>query len=229
MTIAAFHLRLSIITAVLLLAAPIARADTIYTDGPTNGTFSALTINNGVQTEDSFTVAATSTLTSVTFGDWVTDGDQALSIEWAIVPSEGSQTPVCSTCSGTANLTGVLDTTNSLAKVYDETFSLPDITLAPGTYWLELQDELLSEGDAAYWDINGGPSMVWNSAVGDLSNNACNVSSTGTCSNAFTIYGTVDAAATPEPGSLTLFGAAAVVIATQLRRRIRTNTHGGTA
>lgn len=213
------NVRLFVLAALLAALTPIGRASTtIYTNGPTNGNFAATGINNGNQTEDSFTISVPSILTSVTFGNWIIGGDQALAIDWAIVPSEGSQTPVCNTCSGTATLSGVLDFDNSLAAVSDQTFSVPDITLAPGTYWLELQNELLSEGDAAYWDINGGPSMSWDNSTGDLSGD-CNLSPSGSCSNAFTIYGTTSASATPEPASLALLGSALTLLAAKIRRQ----------
>ena len=213
------NVRIFVLAALLAAFTPIGRASTtIYTNGPTNGNFSATGINNGNQTEDSFTISVPSILSAVTFGNWVTGGDQALAIDWAIVPSEGSQTPVCNTCSGTANLSGVNDFNNGLAEVSEQTFSLPSITLSPGTYWLELQNELLSEGDAAYWDINGGPSMSWDNSTGDLSGD-CNVSPSGSCSNAFTVYGTTSASATPEPASLALLGSALTVLAAKIRRR----------
>ena len=201
------------------------RADsTIYSNGPTNGTVSGWSLYYGYDTQNSFTVSATSTLTAVTFGNWLDHGDTAQSIVWSIVSTEGSMTPLCATCSGTAPLSGVelsISGTPDGYDLYNQTFSLPDITLAPGTYWLDLGNENVS-GGFGYWDINGGPSMVWETFYGDLSGPNCAaagayISALG-CSDAFTIYGTTSTSATPEPDSLALLGSALTLLAAKFRR-----------
>lgn len=56
-----------------------------------------------------------------------------------------------------------------------------------------------------WWDSNGGPSSAWYYGSGDISGSNCPAAPglpAGYCSNAFTIYGTVDdptTAATPSP------------------------------
>lgn len=204
----------------------VAKADTaLYTNGPTNGTYGALEITGPMAVEDSFTLSSASTLTSVTFGNWVTNGQTALSVYWAVVSGEGSLAPACGTCSGTATLTEVTTpVTNGGYYVVDQSFSLPGVDLPAGAYWLELGNETTNGVDEiAFWDENGGPSMVWYSLYGDLSGANCSATFTnqaaGSCSNAFTIYGTAAASTTPEPGSFLLLGSAVALLGARTRRR----------
>ncbi|HEX4156682.1 MAG TPA: PEP-CTERM sorting domain-containing protein [Acidobacteriaceae bacterium] len=206
-----------------------AKADSsLYTDGATNGTNGALTINSGWQVEDSFALSSASTLNSVTFGNWFDPGDTGLTVDWAIVSSEGSQTPVCGSCSGTASLSGVFDFTNVYSyDIYDETFSLPSLNLAAGTYWLSLQNETTSFGSLAYWDNSGGLSGVYqqyagDGSPGDLGGDNCTAIygyPAGGCSNAFTIYGTSSTGVTPEPSSLALLVSGITLLGAEIRRR----------
>jgi hypothetical protein len=183
-----------------------AKADTLYSDGPIDGTYSSWTINFGFQVEDSFTLSSASTLTGATFGNWLIGGDTASSVDWAIVGSEGSQTPVCGGCSGTASLTAGATFLNSFGyDVVDQGFSLGSLNLGAGTYWLELQNLVTNNGDPGFWDMNGGPSSIWENTLGDQSGANCTSGAgPGTCSDSFTIMGTTTTGATPEPGSLAL-------------------------
>lgn len=228
--------KLLLFVALCSMSALTMRADSIlYTDGPINGTFSAFYVdsNSPFKVEDSFTLSSASTLTSVSFGNWLYRDDQALTVNWAIVGSEGSQTAVCAACSGTGTLTeGTTSFYNvQRYRVVENSFLLPNINLPAGTYWLELYNETTTihlVGAGAAWDMNGGPSMVWNSGLGDVSGDNCtnNDNSTypsGACSNAFTIYGTSNAviSGTPEPSTLALLGSGAALVATQVHRRRR--------
>lgn len=198
-----------------------AKADTtLYSDNGAVPGAAAWSISNGHQVENSFTLSSSSTLTSVLFGNVLYLGDSAATVDWAIVGSEGSQTPVCAACSGTASLTSMLDYSGPYTSTYDQTFAVPDLDLNAGTYWLELQNEVVTGGVDGYWAMSGGPSMVWTSADGDQSGSNCEFSNgPGTCSAAFFIYGNVDAAATPEPSSIALLGTGVLGVAGMLRTR----------
>jgi hypothetical protein len=213
----------SLLIATLALTST-SRADALYNDGAPNGTYAAWNISQSPQVEDSFTLSSASTLTGVTFGNWVSVGDTASTVDWAIVGSEGSQTPVCATCSGTASLSpdGTFTLTNDPGFYgVNQLFSLPDLSLSAGTYWLELQNEVVSNGDLGFWDLNGGPSMIWESLLGDQSGANCAFGNNGpgSCSDSFTIIGTAAVSSAPEPGSLALLGSGLTLLAPVLLRR----------
>jgi hypothetical protein len=197
-----------------------AKADvTLYSDGPVSGSYDAWTINSGFQVQDSFVLASTSTLTGVSFYNWLTSGDTASAVDWAIVTTEGTQTLACPGCSGTASLTAGLSFTNVFGyNVVDESFLLPSgIDLDAGTYWLELQNEAVTNDDAGYWDENGGPSSIWENGAGDQTGTNCSSDGDGKCSDSFAIVGTTSA--TPEPSSLALLATGLTLVGARIRRR----------
>jgi hypothetical protein len=146
-------------------------------------------------------------------------------MDWKIVGAEGSQTPACAECAGTGVLTTAGTFTVSLFRGAFEgviqSFSLPNLELGSGTYGLELQNEVVQDGGAAYWDISGGSSQIWQSAVGDQSGSRC-VDGPGQCSDSFTIQGT--AASAPEPNSLFLLTGGGLLLVGVIGRRRR--VHG---
>lgn len=202
-----------------------ANATVLYDDGPPNGTYNAWPLGIIEPAEDSFNLASTSTLTGVTFGNWIAPSSTGLTVGWFIVDSEGSQTPICAACIGTAPLTAGATFMNARGfDVVDQSFSLPDVVLGAGTYWLALSNEIDSVGGIDFWDMNGGPSLVWESGSGDQSGSNClQGNGPGTCSNSFQILGT---ASIPEPMSLALFGSGLVALF-MLRRRVEKNARAG--
>jgi hypothetical protein len=210
-------------------------AGTLYSDGTVNGNEDAWTINNGYQVADSFSLAATSTLQSVTFDVWLeNEFDVGETVDWSIV---GDPTMQASTlyASGTgaalvdAPVPGLQPNDEGLF-VHSETFSLPNVDLGPGVYYLTLENftavnsstSSIDDGPVL-WDEDDGPSVAWQNAVGYLvpsTANGCNVTS-GYCSETFEIDGT-STAATPEPDSIALAVAGfAMLAASRLRKTER--------
>jgi PEP-CTERM motif-containing protein len=67
--------------------------------------------------------------------------------------------------------------------------------------------------------MNGGPSSIWQSDFRDQIGSNCAVADP-VRAHPFTIYGTTSA--TPEPGSLALFGSGMTLVGTEIRRLFRT-------
>jgi hypothetical protein len=99
-----------------------------------------------------------------------------------------------------------------------ETASFNGPTLENETYWLNLTNAKVSDGDTVYWDQNDGigcqgpgcPSQAY--ATGTI----------GTIpSEAFTILGTRLGGGMPEPASLLLFSSGLLAVSALTRRKLR--------
>src|SRR5512144_2358948 len=175
------------------MAALPAIADTIYSNGPINGTTDAWTINFGFIVSDTFTVGGGgATVNGLAFGAWLFPGDVLQSAEVSITDSEFG---------GNTFFDGVVNFTQSGCvgnqygfNVCTETGSFTDTNLAGGTYWLNLQNASVNTGDPIYWDENSGPSQASENSVGTIP------------SEAFSFLGCCGPPTVPEPGSIILFG-----------------------
>lgn len=200
----------------LMLALP-AAAQTLYENGPINGETDAWTINFGFVLGDSFTVpGATSTVNGLTIGVWLYPGDVLESAEVSITdqPVFGGTTYF----DQTVNFTQSNCFLNSFAfNVCTETAAFDGPTLNGGTYWLNLSNAVVNNGDPAYWDENSGVGCHSEGCPSEGNNGF------GTLpSEAFTILGTPNGTgSTPEPGSLLLFGGGLVASVGFVRRRLR--------
>ena len=201
------------LTLLLALAILPARADTVYDNGPINGTTDAWTINFGFIVSDTFTVAGfNTTVNGLAFGAWLFPGDVLQSAEVSITDSEFG---------GTTFFDGVVNFTQSGCvvnqygfNVCTETGSFTDTNLAGGTYWLNLQNASVNTGDPIYWDENSGPSQASQNSVGTIPSEAFTImgSTTVTC-------GPGGGCGVPEPGDTMLLGSAVLGLASRLRRR----------
>lgn len=101
------------------------------------------------------------------------------------------------------------------------TFSVPSVHLGAGTYYLLLRNATASpSGYMVFWDVNNGPSQVWESSLGFLNSTSCAAEFSGgtTCSDAFEILGTTGSG-TPEPAGLALAGSGLLLLCGLLRLR----------
>ena len=198
--------------ALCLVALP-AMADTVYDNGPINGTTDAWTINFGFVVSDSFTVSGGgATVNGLAFGAWLFPGDVLQSAEVSITDAEFG---------GTTFFDGVVNFTQSGCvgnqygyNVCTETGSFTDTALADGTYWLNLQNASVNTGDPIYWDENSGPSQASENSVGTIPSEAFTLTGTGGTTTT-TTSGTV-----PEPSSIMLFGSGILGLAGVLRRKL---------
>ena len=193
----------------LCLAVVPATAQTLYDNGPIDGNTDAWTINFGFVVSDSFTLDSASTVNGVTFGTWMFEGDVLQTADVSITSDEFGGTTFFS---GTVNFTQSGCVANGFGfNVCTETGSFGDVSLNAGTYWLNLQNAVVSNGDPVYWDENGGASSASESSVGTIP------------SEAFSIVGRSGGGGggtTPEPSSILLLGSGVLGVAGVLRRKL---------
>jgi hypothetical protein len=144
--------------------------DTLYDNGPINGTTDAWTINYGMVVSDSFTVVYDVTLTGMIFGAWLFPGDVLQNVEIRIgtSPYDGSVSDQVvnfsqSNCVGNQYGFNVCTESGTLGTSVD---------LAAGTYWVTLQNANVNTGDPIYWDENSGFSSAFESSVGTIPSEA---------------------------------------------------------
>ena len=213
--------RISLFAALLAAFTIPASAQTLYSNGPINGTFTAWGIAGGGNISDSFTLSGASTLAGVGgIGVWAPAGDIPATVDWSIGTSPGGSDDGL----GTASLTGSALSPSSAYgfngdySVYSDGFTLPtNIPLPGGTYYLTLQNatDTASDGNDLFWDINNGPSTAYSDGVYNLNG----VLEPGTNSEAFAIYGPNGPSGVPEPATLSLLGIGLLSLVGLGRRR----------
>ncbi len=206
-----------------------ALSQNVYDNGPINGTTDAWTINSGFEVSNSFRVcchadgsgpADSAEITGVSFGAWLFPGDVLQTVEVSITSAEFGGTTYTdqtvsfsqSGCSGNQYGFNVCTETGTFGT---------SVNLAGGnTYWLNLSNAVVNDGDPVYWDENSGVGCGGDGETGSCPASASE-NSVGTIpSEAFTVLGTTSSGGSvPEPGSLLLFGSGVAALAGILRRR----------
>lgn len=192
-------------------------AGTVYSSGPLNGNFSHWTINFGYSITDEFTLTSATTVGAVDFTIWAYPDASLSSVDWSI----------SSTAFGgpftTATTTGTYQFTNRYGwNVDNESFSTGNLVLGPGTYYLTLQNGIVSDDFPVAWDENDGSSIGYyrlpDGSENSISNYDCfeGVGCGLSGGETFSLEGAV-----PEPSSLLLMGSGLVSFAGIMRRKLK--------
>ncbi len=199
---------------------PAVADSTLYDNtGPTSGGYdTGYTFNNGYSVSNSFTLASNSTLTGVDFVAWLYQGDTLTNIDWLITDTAFSSN-VYGSGTGVSVTTGAnlgADHVGAGLDLVQESISLSGLSLAAGTYYLQLQNAVTAESNYAFWDASNGPSDAVQSGYGDT----YDLNGSGTNSETFQIIGNSGAAATPEPSSFLLLGSGLAGLAGLVKRKL---------
>jgi len=216
---------LSLLALCLTLAAVPAAAQVVYNNGPINGNVDAWLIYEDFNVSDTFNVVNNNTtITGASFGLWLFPGDTLTSAELSITSSENGGT---SYFDQTVSFTqGMCQGNERGFNVCQENTSFSGPTLNAGTYWLNLENAIVPNGDPVYWDENSGvgcnspgcPSSASDNGLGTIPSEAFTV--LGTSSSTTTSTSTTTTGTTPEPSSIMLFGSGIFGLAGVLRRKL---------
>ncbi|MGO9093590.1 MAG: hypothetical protein ACLQGV_00055 [Bryobacteraceae bacterium] len=154
----------------------------------------AWTIDEGFSVTDSFVLPSNSTVDSINLALWAFPGDTLSTVDWYIQANDSPSDPLSGTiiASGTASPTNTLIGTNEGDYIYEESFDIPVLSLSGGTtYWLQLANAVVPDGDPIYWDQSDGPSTAYESYWGyGMSGNDGGCGGLCTYSESFQLLGT---------------------------------------
>jgi opacity protein-like surface antigen len=200
---------------ILCLALATAPAWADYSNGPINGFLGSWTINFGYIASDTF-VADNSNVTGFMIGVWEFPGDVTSALDWSITAAENGGTVYGAGTASGSNVTDQFISINVYGYAIDKvTVTGLNVAVSPsGTYWLNLQNAVVSNGDPLYWDENRGQGCQSNGCPSKASENAV-----GTIfSEAFTVN--TSGGTTPEPNSFVLLASGVLGLAGLLRRKL---------
>ena len=196
--------------AILCFALSTAPAQVLFTSGPINGNINAFYIDGAQSISDGFVATMTGTASTLNFGELTLGGAPAL-VSWALGTSSfGSEI-----ASGRGAITSTFLGTDMFDYgVYNSQINISGSLTAGDTYYLTLNGATDVGGSQFdLWDDNQSPDASCYFERGGLSG-GCPT----TESESFTISG--QGGATPEPGTILLFGSGILGLAGVLRRKL---------
>jgi len=224
--------RAMVSAAALALSTGIASAGVLFQNpdpiSSTPGNVDAWNITFGFAVSDTFTLSSNSSLSSVDFLVWNQPGDKITAVDWTISSTSDLNVGTIFGSASGASVSDVSQGTNSVGFDLNlDTFSLGGLNLNVGTYWLTIQNAVVtSPQDTAFWDQGGGTSQAFQSGTGDLVpvEGQCAgipnaLPTNGSCAETFRINGTNGAV--PEPFTLSIFGAGLLGAAAMRRRKAK--------
>jgi len=217
------------------LASPEAQADTVlFQQWPAVSRDQADSINQSNFTSDDFTLAAAATLDKVVFEEAELGNETPASVKWYISSGLFGKNPIAL---GTASLTATLTsagTSGNAFSLFTATFSLPNVSLAAGKYYLTLNNGQnvpptgRTAGNLDYWAIHATPGDSQTFQSVQVGNNVYTQTFMNHDEDAFQIYGTAGSGGgggggggkgVPEPQTLWLLAAGALLTLGLARRR----------
>ena len=199
----------------LLLAVAPAIADTLYDNGPYNGTTDAWTINFGFSVSDSFTAPANSQIQGLDIVYWDSSGSDVLTtVDMAVGSASFGGTP--------QTLTGVTNTLLGVNQygynLFRADYSFANIPWA-GAGYVTLSNACSTSGCSVstpiYWDENSGPSTAYENTLGSIPSESFTL--TAICGGG----GPDCEPPIPEPSSILLFGSGVLGLIGVVRRKLR--------
>jgi hypothetical protein len=214
------QLRIASLTVLCLVLAVVpAFAQVLYDNGPINGNVDGWRINFGFIASDTFTLADGASMTGFAFGAFELPGDSLAALGWSVTSGEDSGTVYGSGTASGGQITDKFLSTNQLGYDIDLiTATGLNVSLNAGTtYWLNLSNGQVSEGDI-FWDENSGVGCGGDNGKGGGCPSKASESTVGTIpSESFTIY---SGGTTPEPSNIMLFSSGIFALVGVLRRRL---------
>lgn len=147
----------------------------LYDNGPINGSGNAWAFNSGFIVSDSYTVTGIDNppVEGMSFGVWLFPGDTLQTAELSITSSENG---------GTSYFDQTVNFTQSGCVSNQYGFNVCTVTTTfygseqNGTFWVNLQNASVTNGDPVYWDENSGagcgsqgcPSLASENSVGTI-------------------------------------------------------------
>ena len=160
----------------------------IYNNGPINGTSDAWTINFGYVVSDTITLNGSNPVTGFDLGVWEIPGDVVSSLQWSITSEPNGGTVYGSGTVSGSSLNDTFISTNQYGYNIDKiSASGLNVGLNSGTFWFNLQNASVPNGDPVYWDENSGigctspgcPSQAVESASGTIPSEAFDIGGNG--------------------------------------------------